>query len=134
MSQAAAELVESKASLEKYLERPVRWFAYPFGGVENLRPELLPLIEEAGYEGCVSGYGGFVYPGMEGRMLPREAVPYFESLLNLELYLTGSLNWYYGLKRRLGLADELPRLESLRRATIQEDNGPLVLAGVGDKR
>ena len=30
-------------------------------------------------------------------------MPYFKSILNLELHLAGVLNWMYALKRRLGL-------------------------------
>ena len=65
----------------------------------------MPLVEEAGYAGCVSAYGGFVWPDADARLLPREAVPYFKSLLHLELHLRGSLGWAYGLLRRLGLND-----------------------------
>jgi peptidoglycan/xylan/chitin deacetylase (PgdA/CDA1 family) len=93
------ELSESKDVLEEQLNQPVRWFAYPFGGRNNFRPEWLPLAREVGYEGCVSGYGGFVAQGDDPEMLPREAVPYFQNNLNLELYLSGTLAWYYACKR-----------------------------------
>jgi peptidoglycan/xylan/chitin deacetylase (PgdA/CDA1 family) len=99
LDRARAELFDSKAALEERLGRPVRYFAYPFGGADNLCPECLPLIEEAGYEGTLSALPGFVRPGMDDRVLPREAVPYFHSLLNLELYLAGCLSWFYDLKR-----------------------------------
>jgi peptidoglycan/xylan/chitin deacetylase (PgdA/CDA1 family) len=99
---ARREIVESKKALENELGRPVRWFAYPFGGVHHFRPELLPVLQEAGYEGGVSAYGGFVYPGVDARMLPREAAPQFAGVLNLELHLAGSLDWVYALKRRAG--------------------------------
>lgn len=98
---ARHELVESKATLERELQRPVRWFAYPFGGKQNFREERLSLVAAAGYEGCLSAYGGFVEAGQKYSMLPREAVPYFKSLLNLELHLTRSLDWIYALKRRV---------------------------------
>ena len=52
------ELTTSRAVLEGELGRPVRWFAYPFGGPNDLRPEFVPLIREAGYEGAVSAIGG----------------------------------------------------------------------------
>ena len=55
----------------------MRWFAYPYGGVQHFRPGLASYVEEAGYEGCLSGFGGFVYAGSDRRLLPREAVPYF---------------------------------------------------------
>ena len=97
---ARRELSESKQTLEKHLGQPVRWFAYPFGAPSNFIPQRLPLIYEAGYEGCFSGYGGFVYPSMKHQVIPRVPVPSFRSLLNLELYLTGCLDWVYVLKRR----------------------------------
>jgi peptidoglycan/xylan/chitin deacetylase (PgdA/CDA1 family) len=100
--QARAEIADSRKALQDRLGRPVRWFAYPFGGPLHLRPDVRPLIEEAGYEGALSAFGGFVRPGSDNWALPREAVPCFRSVLNLELHLTGCLNWFYALKRALG--------------------------------
>ena len=97
--EARWELFESKATLEKHLERPARWFAYPFGGKNNLRPEAAALIEEAGYDGCLSGHGGFVRHGVDRRILPRDSSPCYQGLLNLELHLRGCLDWYYTFKR-----------------------------------
>ncbi len=107
------ELTVSRQELEQRLDRRVRWFAYPFGGIHNFQPGLLPLLEEAGYEGCVSAFGGLILPGCNP-VLPRVPVPYFKSLLHLELHLRGSLGWAYRLLRRLGLSvdpDVLPRKE-----------------------
>jgi peptidoglycan/xylan/chitin deacetylase (PgdA/CDA1 family) len=101
--QTRFELVESKRTLEERLERPVRWFAYPFGGRENFRVERLPLVVEAGYDACFSGFGGVVYPSMRGEVLPRVPTPSFPSVLNLEVHLTGCLDWFYALKRQVGL-------------------------------
>jgi peptidoglycan/xylan/chitin deacetylase (PgdA/CDA1 family) len=100
--QARIELVDSRKLLQDRLARPVRWFAYPFGGHEHFREDRLALVREAGYDGCVSGFGGFVYPDRNEQIIPREPVPYFRSQLNLELHLTGCLNWVYALKRRVG--------------------------------
>ena len=97
--QARQELADSKKTLERHLERPVRWLAYPFGGPQHFRAECLQMAYELGYEGVVSGHGGFIRPGMAGQILPRVPVPSFSSLLNLELHLTGCLDWWYGLKR-----------------------------------
>jgi peptidoglycan/xylan/chitin deacetylase (PgdA/CDA1 family) len=101
--QARREIFDSKAVIEKQIGRPVRYLAYPFGDRDNFSAEWQPLLDEAGYDGGLSAYGGFVYPGMTGRILPREAVPDFRSNLNLELYLTGCLHWVYALKRKMGL-------------------------------
>ncbi len=97
------ELVESKKRLEDELGRTVRWFAYPFGGRQNFRLEHLPLVYEAGYDACFSGYGGCIYPRMAEPILPREPAPSFPSLLNLELHLAGCLDWVYALKRQVGM-------------------------------
>jgi peptidoglycan/xylan/chitin deacetylase (PgdA/CDA1 family) len=100
---ARQELINSKKTLESRLGRAARWLAYPYGGQNNFRADRLELVKEAGYEGCLSGFGGFVYPHLEQPIVPREAVPYFRSVLNLELHLTGCLQWVYALKRRVGL-------------------------------
>jgi hypothetical protein len=102
VDQARRELTESKRVLEEQLQQPIRWLAFPFGQRCNLRLEIVPLIQEAGYEACFSGFGGFVAAGQTDFVLPREAVPSFSSVLNLELHLTGCLDWMYALKRRRG--------------------------------
>jgi peptidoglycan/xylan/chitin deacetylase (PgdA/CDA1 family) len=99
--QARHELVASRQTIEEKIGRPCRWFAYPFGGRNNFRPEYLPLIREAGYEGAVSAFGGFVTRLCDDRMLPREAVPYFHSMPHLEMHLSGCLHWLYALRGRL---------------------------------
>lgn len=103
--QVLREIVESKAVLEARLGDRVRWLAYPFGQRDNFRVEWLPLLKHSGYEGCVSGYGGFVYRGTNSMVLPRVPVPSFPSNIHLEIHLSGCLNWYYGMKRCLGLSE-----------------------------
>jgi peptidoglycan/xylan/chitin deacetylase (PgdA/CDA1 family) len=106
-NEVRTELFESKAVLEKQLDRKVRWFAYPYGKRTDIRPETAALVEEAGYEGCLSGYGGFVTPGADGRILPRDSSPVYQDMLNLQLHLRGCLQWIYTLKRGLGMPDGL---------------------------
>lgn len=109
--QARAELADSKAALEGRLRTAVRFFAYPFGGLEDLRAEYVPLIQQAGYEGAVSAYGGFVWPGADDHVLPREAVPYFRTALHLEMHLAGCLHPLYALtgrSKRLGRGLQMP--------------------------
>src|SRR5437868_8176781 len=86
LSTVRQELSESKRLLEDRLGRQVHWFAYPFGRRECFPVERLPLVQEAGYQGCVSAYGGFVYKGADDRILPRECVPAYGPLV-LELRL-----------------------------------------------
>ena len=96
------ELVESKNKLEAELDRPARWFAFPFGGRAHFRADHLPLVSEAGYLGCVSATSGFVVPRLHPLILPRVPVPALPNLLHLELYLTGCLNWVHSVKRKVG--------------------------------
>ena len=89
--------------LEDTLQRRVRWFAYPFGGPSNFRPEYHALARDIGYQATFSAQSGFIRPHMRDQILPREAMPYFRSLTNLELHLSGCLDWFYNVKRRAGL-------------------------------
>ncbi len=97
--EARREIVESKAVLENRLGRRVRWLAYPFGDVNNFRADWLPLLAYAGYEGCLSAYGGLIYAGGEAAILPRVPVPAFASIVELEVYLSGCFNWYHTRRR-----------------------------------
>ena len=103
VEQARYELLESKRVLESELQRPARMFAYPFGGRSNFKPEYLQLVQSAGYDACFSGVNGFVEPRHLGTVLPRVPMPFFRSLNNLELHLTGCLDWFYRFKRQVGL-------------------------------
>ncbi len=99
---ALRELVDSRTQLEERIGRPVKWFAFPFGGAANFLPKQIPLVRQAGYEGCVSAVGGGVEMNMNGHVLPREAVPYFRNLTQLELHINRCLDWLYRFKRRVG--------------------------------
>lgn len=114
--EAEREIIESKDVLEQRLGSKVRWLAYPFGGIHNFRVEWLPLLQQSGYEGCVSAYGGLIYRGMETAVLPRVPVPSFADNRQLEIHLSGCLHGYYALKRRLGLSER--RLASWEQTPI----------------
>ncbi len=101
--EARFELEESKRTLEDRLETPIRWFAYPYGGAANFRSVYWPLAQELGYDLCFSAMRGFVQPNNRGQIMPRIAMPPFRSFAHLELNLAGCLEWFYGMKRTLGL-------------------------------
>jgi len=101
--QVRLELIDSKKTLEDRLQRAVRFFAYPFGGRNHFRAEYLPMVYEAGYDAVFSALNGYVQPHMKRQILPREAMPYFRSLLHLELHLSGCMDWMYQIKRRVGM-------------------------------
>ncbi|MFO0967123.1 MAG: polysaccharide deacetylase family protein [Gemmataceae bacterium] len=100
---ARRELTESRRTIEDRTGRTPRFFAYPFGDGGSFLPRQVSFAQEAGYEACFSGFGGVCHPSMAGPILPREPVPYFRSLLNLELHMTGCLDWIYAVKRKAGM-------------------------------
>lgn len=102
--QAEHELTWSRRTLQERLERPVRFFAFPYGAPNNCPAALLPAVARAGYRASFSAFGGFTTSNQLGQVLPREPAPNFRSLLNLELHLSGCLDWMYAMKRTVGLS------------------------------
>lgn len=101
--QARVEMAESKKILEDQLGQQARFFAFPYGGRTNFTLEQNAIVRDVGYDAAYSAFGGFVYPHMRGHILPRQSMPYFRSLLHLEVYLSGCLDWIYDAKRCAGV-------------------------------
>ncbi len=57
------EIVGSKRDLEGLLDRPVRYFAFPFGLPENMSTAAFRIAFQAGLWGVCSAYGGYNLPG-----------------------------------------------------------------------
>ncbi len=55
---ALEELVGSRMDIEKQIDAPVDLFGYPFGGRKNFAEANRPLVRQAGFRCCASGYGG----------------------------------------------------------------------------
>jgi peptidoglycan/xylan/chitin deacetylase (PgdA/CDA1 family) len=53
-----AELAASKEKLERELGREIQLFAYPFGGPNNITDAARRLVEEAGFQCCLSCHSG----------------------------------------------------------------------------
>jgi peptidoglycan/xylan/chitin deacetylase (PgdA/CDA1 family) len=58
--QAADEVGQSKAELEKLLGSEISMMSFPFGKPQNIRAEAIRKIREAGYQSLFSAYGGDV--------------------------------------------------------------------------
>lgn len=52
------ELQQSRADLQREIGRPDLIFAYPYGGRHQMNAQRLELVREAGYQACLSAYGG----------------------------------------------------------------------------
>jgi peptidoglycan/xylan/chitin deacetylase (PgdA/CDA1 family) len=66
LDEARHEIRKSRTILEEILARPVRSFAYPFGGPDDMTPAVLREIRNAGYDVITSAYGGV----NDGRLNP----------------------------------------------------------------
>jgi peptidoglycan/xylan/chitin deacetylase (PgdA/CDA1 family)/folate-dependent phosphoribosylglycinamide formyltransferase PurN len=58
LEEARREIVESRDLIQRRLGAPVKYFAYPFGGREDVTPTVIGEIRAAGYELIASAYGG----------------------------------------------------------------------------
>ena len=65
------EIAESKRSLEEILNRPVRSFAYPFGGKRDYTAASVSAVRDAGFDSACSNYPGLVRKGTDCFELPR---------------------------------------------------------------
>ena len=65
------EIVGSKRDLEQLLDRPVRYFAFPFGLPENMSTTAFQIAFEAGFWGVCSAYGGYNLPGEDSFHIQR---------------------------------------------------------------
>jgi peptidoglycan/xylan/chitin deacetylase (PgdA/CDA1 family) len=57
------EIVGSKYDLEALLDKPIRFFAFPYGLPENMTSAGFRIAHEAGFAGVCSAYGAYSMPG-----------------------------------------------------------------------
>jgi peptidoglycan/xylan/chitin deacetylase (PgdA/CDA1 family) len=68
------EVVAARDDLQAAIGVRIGYFAFPFGGHANLNPAAFHLAREAGYDGVLSAYGGYNYPGDDSFHLQRRGV------------------------------------------------------------
>lgn len=77
---AEIEINLSKARLESELSEPCKHFSYPFGRLDQMTEANRELVRKAGYECCVSAYGGAVAPGVDPFYVKRAPIsPWYVS-------------------------------------------------------
>ena len=76
------EVVIPRIRLEEELQKPVRYFAFPFAQYMNLNSKVFHMAAEAGYEAVVSGYGGYNWPN--GDPFHIERIPVDNDLIRLK--------------------------------------------------
>jgi peptidoglycan/xylan/chitin deacetylase (PgdA/CDA1 family) len=77
------EVVDATRELESLLETSIRYFAFPFGQLNNLNPAVFQLLKENGFAGVCSAYGGMnVVGGDEFHLMRIHGDPNFSRLKN----------------------------------------------------
>jgi peptidoglycan/xylan/chitin deacetylase (PgdA/CDA1 family) len=71
IASAPRELNDAKAKLEDEIGTPVLHFAYPFGGVANIRPDWVDAIRGSGFASNAGCHGGKVRLGSDPFHLAR---------------------------------------------------------------
>ncbi len=56
------ELIGSVNDLQSWLDRPIHYFAFPFGLPENITQEAVAVAAQAGLKGVCSAYGAHNFP------------------------------------------------------------------------
>jgi len=78
------EVVESKRQLELALERPMRTFAYPYGGLDE---RSVDAVRRAGFIGACTTEPRLARPDDDRFLVPRIEVMHGDSLLRFLSYL-----------------------------------------------
>jgi peptidoglycan/xylan/chitin deacetylase (PgdA/CDA1 family) len=66
-----SEIAGSKHDLEAILDKPVRYFAFPYGLHENMTTAGFQLAFQAGFKGVCSAYGAYNLPGNDSFHIQR---------------------------------------------------------------
>ncbi len=71
LDETEREIRGCKEKIEDEIGQEVNKFAYPFGGKNAMREEVVELVKKAGFMCCCSGYGGKVANGSDPFHLQR---------------------------------------------------------------
>jgi len=68
------EIIGSGEQLEQLIQRPVRFFSFPFGKLDNLREEFRPVVKSANYRALFAAHGGFLDENTNCFDIPRMGI------------------------------------------------------------
>ena len=91
---AEKEIRECKDKIEDEIGQEINKFAYPFGGKDAIRPEVIEIIKNTGYICCCSGYGGKVRSGGDPFRLHR--ISMYRNLTDLLMELDNFHTYFNG--------------------------------------
>ena len=91
------EVVDAGKELEDIIGKRVRYFAFPFGQVNDLNLQAAERLKEEGYEGVCSAYGGYNLPSKQLREIEAFHMQRFHGdpqFSRIENWLTLDPRWY----------------------------------------
>jgi peptidoglycan/xylan/chitin deacetylase (PgdA/CDA1 family)/SAM-dependent methyltransferase len=68
------EIAESKRELESIINRPVRLFSYPYGGLEDITRETGRILSGSGFDAGIANIQGNLIPPVDMYAIPRRLV------------------------------------------------------------
>ncbi|MEW6586365.1 MAG: polysaccharide deacetylase family protein [Nitrospirota bacterium] len=98
------EVRQSKAALERILEKPVDFFCYPFGEVNQ---DIVDSVRNAGYKGGISMVQGLHRKDDNPYMMKRQSLDYISiadghtANLSIKACVFGTFAWYVRAKQTL---------------------------------
>ena len=95
--QVRREVHESKAALERLLERPVEVFCYPSGDYDEA---VKREVAAAGYIGACTVEPGANVPGADPFALRRTEISASDTLWDFEKKLAGAYDWLHRIVQR----------------------------------
>ncbi len=101
---AFSEISESRAKLEFALGMPVWAFAYPFGDLASVTPQILEMPQTAGFISAFLNYGGGLGAALPSFAMPRVHVTATMNLGEFEAQVCGFYSWLRRIARRDSVA------------------------------
>jgi peptidoglycan/xylan/chitin deacetylase (PgdA/CDA1 family) len=89
VARAVAELRESKATIERELNRPCRAIAYPNGSSEDFNDSVIEAARRCGYQWAFTTIRAWARPGGDSFRIPRIGFPGHTDLATFKLYASG---------------------------------------------
>lgn len=94
------EIGEDRKKLEDWTGKPIRWFAYPFGGPGHISSRAVDTIRYYGFSAAFTLVPGFWKPDNNRFKVNRDSLDINESVELWEAWLAGRYDTVYGLKSK----------------------------------
>ena len=97
----SAEIDADRAQLEEWTGNPVRLFAYPFGGPNNISTQSVNFVEEANFTASFSFIPGYWRSPSQRHIIGRDGLDTMAPTWLWHAWLNGSYDALYRAKARL---------------------------------